>query len=102
MDIYESECFTIGNCEFPASIEYEADQDDITVHSCMIEVAAADFTVWAKVDPEYFPAIEKQLKQDLLEAAERERNEITTPDQHAGDWPRRDSELPYFLRRQAS
>lgn len=90
---YDSECFTIGNCEYPASIEYTAcSEGDITIHSCMIEVADADFTCWAKVDREYFPVIEVELKRALTEDAERERNEFFRPDE----------ELPYFLRRQAS
>lgn len=96
MNYHQSDCFTIGQCEFPAGIEYtECSEGDVTVHSCMIEVSGGDNQVWAKVDPEYFPAIERQLKQELEDAAERERNEITTPAQHNGDWPQ-------MLRRQAS
>lgn len=87
MNEYNTQAFPVGLCEYPAQIEYEWDEGEILVSKCMIEVAATDFSVWAKVDPEYFPAIEKQLKKELEEVPE-----LWTPA----------DELPHFLRRQAS
>jgi hypothetical protein len=88
MNTYDSTCFNIGLCSYTAAIEYENDVDGaVLVHSCMIEVSAGDHEVWAKVDPEYFPAIEKQLARDLKEDAERENSKIVTPPDHNGDWP---------------
>lgn len=67
---FESECFEIGQCAYTASIEYSYTwEGELEVVSCSIEVASDDFTVWAKVDSEYFPAIERQLIKELKEAA---------------------------------
>lgn len=95
MNEFNSECFPIGLCEYSVQIEYEqSDDGDIEIQVCRIEVAASDFSVWAKVEPEYYPAIERQLKKELEEAAMQEKR-FTTPDSQAGNWPK-------YLHRQAS
>jgi hypothetical protein len=90
MNEFNSECFPIGLCEYPVQIEYDQfDDGDIEIQVCRIEVAAGDFQVWAKVDTEYFPSIERQLKKELDEDG------IVTPDSEVANWPK-------FLHRQAS
>ncbi len=73
---YESEYFEIGQCAFPVLIEYTETlpnyEGEIDIVSCMIEVAGDDKNqVWAKVESEYFPKIEKQL----LEVFEQEASD---------------------------
>lgn len=92
MNTYDSECFPIGLGEYPVSIDYTTTFDgEREVTQCMVEIAASDFTVWAKVDPEYFPAIEKQLE-IALEQDKDEADKYWTPS----------DDVPQFLRRQAS
>lgn len=97
MNYHQSDCFTIGLCEYPIQIEYEqCSEGDITIHLCRIDVSGdADTSVWASVEPDSYPAIERELKRELEEAKYREATAIYTPDSKAGEWPK-------FLRRQAS
>lgn len=95
MNEFTDQCFPVGLCEYPVQIEYEWDEDKIRIHLCRIDVSGdSDHDVWATVEPDYYPAIERELKRALEEAAMQEKR-FTTPDSQAGNWPK-------YLHRQAS
>ena len=89
MNEFNDHCFPVGLCEYPIQIEYEWDEDKVRIHLCRIDVSGdADTSIWATVEPDSYPAIERQLKKELEEAS---HNELYSPP----------DELPHFLRRQA-
>lgn len=81
---YESECFSLGDCEYPVHIEHVSsftldNELEVEIITCLIEVSGSDKNqVWARVDKEYFPVVELEL----LEALEQEASDNSGADEH--------------------